>query len=132
MENRNDDSAIAKCVLFAIVIYGIIQLVDAVIAAIYSLLMGLVYVAVGAAAILALYSVYRYITDKQYGETKKMQQATKLEQQRRRHVPTLPKHLREHANEYWLDKQRAIFEPPSHSRLDAMLDKVKQVFSTFR
>lgn len=131
MEDRTDEVPI-KIILVGILIYAAYELVNKVIAAITALLMGFVYIALGIAGILALFWLYRYITDKQYGETKKLQQIEKLERQRKLHTSKLPKHMREVANQYYFEKQNALYDLKPSSRVDAMLDRTKQVFSTFR
>jgi uncharacterized membrane protein YuzA (DUF378 family) len=135
MENRNEIRSSEfpiKAIVVGGIAYGIYQVVNTVVAAIFALLMGLVYVAVGAAGILTLFFVYRYITDKQYGETKNLQQIEKLERDRKLHVSRLPKHLRDQADEYYKERQRAYYDLKTYSRADAFLERIKQVLHTFR
>ena len=131
MENRSDDGLL-KLIVYGGIVYAIYCIVTAVTEAIFTLLMGLVHIALGAAGIFAAYWLYKYITDKQYGETKNLQQIEKLERQRKLHTSRLPKHLKEQANEYYIEKQREFYDMKPHSRVDAMLDRTKQVVSTFR
>jgi len=131
MEDRKDEFPI-KPILVLGIAYAIYELIKTVIAAITAFLMGLVYIALAVAGILALYWVYRHITDKQYGETKKLQQIEKLERERKLHISRLPKHMREPANQHYFERENAVYDLKPHSRLEEWLDGLKQLLSTFR
>ena len=130
-ENRNDDFPI-KLVVLGVVVWGIVQVINAVVAAITAFLMGLVYIALVTVGIVALFWVYRHITDKQYGETKKLQQIEKLERERKLHVARVPKHMKESVNQHYIERQNAVYDLKPRSRVEEWLDWLKQVASVFR
>jgi hypothetical protein len=130
MNEGNGNSA--KPLMYLVALYAAYRIVEAIVHAITMFFLGLVNIALAVTAILALYWVYRHITDKQFGETKKLQAIEKLERMRKLHLSRLPKHLREHANQSYVDRQRELYNITAHSRLDAFLDRTKQVLSTFR
>ena len=132
MNNNSDDGTLFKLIGFGLLVYAGVQVVKSVVAAITALLMGLVNIALVAGGILALFFVYRYITDKQYGETRNLQQIEKLERQRKQYTARLPKHLRQEADQYYRDKQSEFFNPTPRSRADVILEKTGQVFNTFK
>jgi hypothetical protein len=132
MDNKkqNDDFPI-KILLIGGVIYAIYSVVEMLASALYQLFMGIVNIALVAGAISAAYFLYRFITNKEFGEQKKMRQIERIEKQRES-LERLPVHLREQAAEYYTEKQRALYDMKPGSRFDAVLDRTKQVFSTFR
>jgi hypothetical protein len=119
-------------IVWLILLYAAYRIVEEIADAVAMLLQGLVIIALVSAGIVAAFWVYRYLTDKQYGETKNVQQIQKLEQERKRTVPTLPKHLREQANESYIEKQRAFYDLKTYSRIDAFFERTKQALHTFR
>ncbi len=132
MSEKKDNDGLGTLILIGVVIYAVYRIVEAVVAVVTMFLMGLATIALIGCGLFAAYWLYRYITDKQYGETKNLQQIEKLERQRKLHTSRLPKHLKEQANEYYIEKQREFYNMKPHSRVDAMLDRTKQVVSTLR
>jgi len=130
-EYRNDEFPI-KPLLALGVLYGIYRIVETIVTVLFAFLMGLAYVALGAAGVFVAYWLYQYITNKQYGEEKKTRQIAKLERRRKDVTARLPKHIRDDADQYFKDKQRAVFAQKPSSRFDDVLDRTKQVVSTFR
>lgn len=131
MENNNDDFPI-KPLLYLGIAYAFYEIVTTISYAIARLLHGLVTITLWSAGILALFYLYRHITDKQYGETKKLQEIEKLERERKLHTSKLPKHMREQADDYYKEKQRAYYDLKTYSRADALLERTKQVLHVFR
>ncbi|MGA9770444.1 MAG: hypothetical protein WBV94_15500 [Blastocatellia bacterium] len=132
MNDNKGNDGIGPLILIGGAVYAIYRLVEAVVTVVTVFLMELATIALVGCGLFAAYWLYRYVTDKQYGETKNLQQIEKLERQRKLHTSRLPKHLKEQANEYYIEKQREFYDMKPHSRVDAMLDRTKQVFSTFR
>jgi hypothetical protein len=130
--SNNDDSGLWKLLLFLGIGYAIYLFVQKMMAAFERLLSGLVIIALAAAVILVLFWVYRHISDKQYGETKRLQEIEKLERERKLHTARLPRHMKEVANQYYYEKQNALYDLKPGSRFDAMLGKTKQILHTFR
>ena len=106
--------------------YAIIETVNAVVAAITAFLFGLVTIALVASGAVALFWVYQYLSDKQYGEKRRIAQIEKLERERRATIARLPKHLREHADQYFKDKQQEKFEIKPQSRIDVLVERIRK------
>ena len=132
MNSNNDDGTLFKLICLGLLVYAGVQVVKSVVAAITALLMGLVNIALVAGGILALFFVYRYITDKQYGNDKRMREAQKLERERIRAVSQAPEHMKQGIDAWYQQRQEAIFESRSESRFDSFADRTKQVFNIFR
>ena len=130
-DNRNNSEFPLMPILVVLALYLGYRIVQQITRFIADLLDGLLIISLGATTILVAFWVYRYITDKQYGETKNLREIEKLERQRKLHTSRLPEHLKEQADEYYIEKQRAFYDMKPHSRVDAMLDRTKQVVSTF-
>lgn len=120
-------------IAFLILGYAAIKTVEAIVAAITALLMGLVNIALIVAGIIAAYWVYRYITDKQFGEEKKEQKVRRLEKKRKEVTARLPRHVRPQANEYYIDQEKEVYDiKPQVSRADVVLERTKQVVGILR
>jgi hypothetical protein len=130
--NEQKGSSGFMAIVWLILIYAGYRIVEEIADAVELLLQGLVIIALVSAGIVAAFWVYRYLTDKQYGETKTLREIEKLEKDKKLYTSRLPKHLREQAEEYYKGKQREFFEPRPQSRLDVFFDRTKQVISTFQ
>lgn len=62
--NNNYDGFPIKLLLIGAAIYGIFEVINAIVAAILAFLMGLVYIALGIIGILAAFYLYKYLSDK--------------------------------------------------------------------
>jgi len=129
-DNQNGGWIMPLLILMAV--YAAYRVVEAVVAAIEMFLMWLVGIALVATAILTAYFLYKFLSDKRYGDTKRLREIEKLERERKLHTSRLPKHMKEAANQYYYEKQNALYDLKPGSRVDAMLDRTKQVLSTFR
>lgn len=130
--NQQDDGAFLKLLLVLGIGYAFYEVVTTITYALARLLNGLVTLGLIATGILAAFWLYRYVTDKQYGETKNVREIHKLEQQRIAVAAKLPKHLRAQADEYYIEKQRAYYDLKTYSRADAILERTKQVLHVFK
>ena len=130
MNSNNGDDGLFKLLLLLGAAYAIYRIIEAITKALTALLMGLVYIGLGAAGILALFWVYRYITDKQYGQTKMLREIEKIEREKTL-AARLPKPLREDYLRHCKERQEALFNLKNHSRLEAGLNLVKQARSAF-
>ncbi len=85
MNNSQDSNSGCLIVIGLLILgYAAVKTVEAVVAAITALLMGLVNIALIVAIVIAAYWVYRYIADKQFGEDKKEQKVNRLEKKRKK------------------------------------------------
>ena len=135
MNNNQGGGGGGLLYLFGIIVagYAVIETVNAVVLAITALLMGLVNILLIASGILAAYWIYRYISDKQFGDDKKERRVHKLEQKKKEVTKRLPKHIRGVAKDFYEEQEKEIYETkPKIARSDAVLDKTKQVINIFR
>ena len=128
--NQQDDGAFLKLLLVLGLAYAFYEIVQTITYALARLLNGLVILGLIATGILAAFWVYRYITDKQYGQTKMLRQIEKIEREKNL-AASLPKALREDYLRHCKERQEALFNLKNHSRLEAGLSLVKQARSAF-
>lgn len=126
MNDNSDDGTVIKIILVGGAGYLIYQVVNVIVAALTALFFGLVTIALIGAGIFAAYWLFRYITDQQYGQQKQMRQIEKIERERRETIARLPKHLREHADQYFKDKQQSIYESKTQSRADEFFARIRK------
>jgi hypothetical protein len=120
-------------ILLLILGYAAVKTVEAVVAAITALLMGLVNIALIVAGIIAAYWLYRYISDKQFGDDKKERKVNRIEKKRKEVTARLPRHVRGQANEYYIDQEKEVYDiKPQVSRADLILERTKQVVGILR
>lgn len=131
MESNNNGGSLVP-LLIVVGLYAAYRAIEAMIAALTAFLTGLVTVALGVAVILALFWVYRHLSDKQFGQTRNVRKIAQWERQREYHLSQVPEHLHEKVNEYYAEKMHALFDTRPHSRFDEVLDRTKQIISTFR
>jgi hypothetical protein len=132
MSDKKEGGFPIHIIFWMVLLYAGYRIVEAIVNAITILVDGLVIIALITAGILAAYWLYRYITDKQFGETKNLREIEKLERERKLYISRLPQHLRQGANEYYKEKQSEFFNPRPQSRLDVFFDRTKQAMSTFQ
>jgi hypothetical protein len=112
--------------------YALIEVVKAVVAAITALLMGLVNICLVVSGILAAYWLYRYISDKQFGQHKLAQKANKLERDLEYLLEHTPEHLHEDITQHYRNEQMELIAPKTENKADVALERTKQVFNIFR
>ncbi len=126
MSDKQGGSGAEILIPIVIVGYAVVKAVEAVVAAITALLMGLVNILLIAAGVVAAVWVYRYITDEQYGHRKGVRKVERIENERRETLARLPKHLRQQADDYFRKKQEGIYDPNPKSRLDAIVERIRK------
>jgi hypothetical protein len=131
MSDNNDGFPI-KAILGALMFYLGYCIVQEIIHFVSNLLSGLLIIALGATAVLVAFGVYRYITDRQYGQFKAVRELAKWQKIKEQNDPYIPEDYREQWEEFCADKQKECFQMNSHSRFDAGVERTKQIFSLFR
>jgi len=134
MNDRKDDPTgdILKLIVFAGAAYFIYELVRLILAVLSALFFGLVWIILFAAGILAAFFLLRYINDKQYGDDKRMRELQKLEEQRIRAVAQAPDHMKDGIDNWYQQRQEALWESKTESRFDVFADRTKQTLGIFR
>jgi hypothetical protein len=132
MNENSDAKQLFLGLLFIVGLYAAYKTVTAITLAIKIFLMGLVNISLIAIGILVIFFLYRYISEKNFGDTRKIRLANKLEQERQLTLEQTPDILHPEINSYYEDKMREIYSLSPKSRTDGFLDRTKQVFNIFR
>lgn len=131
MNNQQGNDWTVKAIIWGGVALLVYKIVEAIGEAIKALLLGLVDICLIASGIIAAYWIYRYISDKQYGQHKLARKANKLESELEYLLEHTPEHLHEEITEHYRSEQRALLEPKAEKKTDVILDRTKQVVSIF-
>src|SRR4051794_25402653 len=123
--NDNNDAMLLKLLFILGLLYAFYRIVETMAEAFGRLLDGLVSIALIGAAMVALRWLHHYLTDKQYGQNKRMKQVHALEQQKKSYVAQAPKHLRQDIEAYFDQKQSDLFAIKPTSRFEDFLDGAK-------
>jgi len=132
MENKNNGDFVFKLLVTAFVVALAVQLLKTLTAAVAVFLAAVFNVLLVVGGIIALVLAYRFLTDQQYGETRSIRQIDRLERQRQMANSRLPKHLRSQADVYFKQQQEKFYDLKTYSRIEAMLERTKQIIDTFR
>jgi hypothetical protein len=131
--NDSNDTFLLKVLVLAIAGYAAVQALTALIAAFTALLNLLVIITAVAVAIVAFCYVYRrHIAPALANRDYKTHQVTEIDAERERTIQVLPSHIRDHADTYYKEKQREVYNPNPPSAFDKTVDAAKQVVSIYR
>jgi hypothetical protein len=131
-DNRSNGEFPIRPILIALALYLGYRIVQEIIRFVSNLLEGLLFISLGATAILVAFWLYRYITDKQYGQFKAVRELARWQKIKEQNDPYIPEDYRPQWEQFCADRQSECFQMNSHSRFDAGLDRTKQVLSMFR
>src|SRR4051794_31015794 len=106
--NQQDEGNFFKGLLFFCGLIMFYQIATTISRALDRFLTGLVTIGLVVIAVMAVFFLYRYITDKQYGQTKMLREIEKIEREKNL-AASLPKPLREDYLRHCKERQEALF-----------------------
>ena len=132
MNNNSSAGPLLFTIAICLGIYAAVQAINSVMEAFTALLLGLVNIALIVVGILAAFFLFRYITDKQYGQELRERKLQQLEEKRLRAVALAPDHTKGYVDSCYQQMQEALFKTKTESRFDVFVDYAKQLLGLFR
>ncbi len=131
MENRNDEFPIKPILLGLLLLLGwkVIEEMTRMVTIFFS---AMLTIAIIAASLGAAYLVFSFIRNRELGENKKIRKINRIEAEMKQALARTPKHLHHDIKEHCLQKQRDVYAEKPSSHIDDVLDRTKQILSTFR